>query len=356
MKIGLVGLPNSGKTAIFNALTRSAAEVTAYATAKTEPNIAVVEVGDERVSKLSDMYKPRKTVYATIDVVDFVGFKEGASKDQSLSAEVMRLVRNMDALAIVARNFNDAMGAAPNPRGDVQTLTEEFLLADLIIAEGRLERIEAGYKRGQKNAALQAEEKLLRRIAEQLNTMRPVRELDFTDEESKTIRGFQFLTLKPTIVIVNSSEELFKKNAPLLETIGSQFPTVEFAGTFEMELSQLESKEDADAFMQDMGITESARDRLTQIAYAAMGYISFFTVGEDEVRAWQLRRDGTAVDAAGAIHSDLARGFIRAECFHYDDLLRLGTEKAIKEKGLLRLEGKEYVVKDGDILNIRYNV
>jgi GTP-binding protein YchF len=356
MKIGLVGLPNSGKTAVFNALTRSHADVTAYATAKAEPNIAVVDVGDERVSRLSELYKPRKTAYATIDIVDFIGLTQGASKDQTMSAEVLRLLRTMDALAVVVRNFDDPAGETPAPETDMEMLAEEFLLSDLIIAEGRLERIEAGYKRGQKSPALAAEEKALRRAADQLNAMQPLRELDFSPEEQKILRGFQFLTLKPAIAILNSSEEAFGRSEATLEAIGRRFPAIEFAGAFEMELAQLDSAEDAEAFMRDMGITESARDRLTQIAYLAMGYISFFTVGEDEVRAWQIRRDSTAVEAAGAIHTDLARGFIRAECFHYDDLIACGSEKAIKERGLLRLEGKDYIVKDGDILSIRYNV
>jgi GTP-binding protein YchF len=273
-----------------------------------------------------------------------------------MAGEVLRLVRNVDALAMVVRNFADDMSGEPDPAEDLRMLGEEFLLADLIIAEKRLEKIEAGYKRGIKNPQIQAEEKVLRRISEQLNEMKPIREMEISDEERRIIRGFQFLTLKPIVVILNSSEETFGNSTGVVESISTQAPVVEFAGTFEMELAQLDSEEEARAFMEDMGITESARDRLTQVAYDVLGYISFFTVGEDEVRAWQICRGDTAVDAAGAIHSDLARGFIRAECFTYDDLTAGGSEKAVKEKGLLRLEGKDYVVKDGDVLSIRYNV
>lgn len=356
MKIGLVGLPNSGKTTIFNALTRSSVEVTAYATARVEPNVAVVEVGDERVRKLSGMYKPKKTTFAAIDIVDFVGLKEGASKDEAMAGEVLRLVRNVDALAVVLRNFTDDLHGAPAPSEDLRTLEEEFLLADLIIVEKRLEKIEAGYKRGIKNPQIQSEERVLRRIAGQLNDMQPVRALELSAEEMRLIKGFQFLTFKPMVVILNSGESNFGAPRPAAEELERSHRVVEFAGTFEMELAQLDSEEEARAFMEDMGITESARDRLTQVAYDALGYISFFTVGEDEVRAWQIRRGSTAVDAAAAIHSDLARGFIRAECFPYEDLVKHGSERAVKEKGLLRLEGKEYVVRDGDVLSIRYNV
>jgi hypothetical protein len=356
MKIGLVGLPNSGKTTIFNALTRSSAEVTAYATAKVEPNVAVVEVGDERVHRLSAMYSPAKTTLATIDIVDFVGLKEGASKDEAMAGEVLRLVRNVDALAVVLRNFADDLHGDPAPRQDLRALEDEFLLSDLIIVEKRIEKIEAGYKRGIKNPQIQSEEKVLRRIATQLDDMKPVREMELSAEELRLIKGFQLLTLKPMVVILNSGESRFGHAEAIIEEFGAGRQAVEFAGTFEMELSHLDSEEEAKAFMDDMGISVSARDRLTRVAYDALGYISFFTVGEDEVRAWQIRRGSTAVDAAAAIHSDLARGFIRAECFTYEDLVSLGSEKAVKEKGLMRLEGKDYVVRDGDVLSIRYNV
>jgi hypothetical protein len=356
MKIGLVGLPNSGKTTIFNALTKSQAAVTAYAGTKVEPNVAIVPVGDERVSRLSAMYKPKKTIYASIEVVDFVGLKEGSSKDEAMAAELVRLIKNVDALAMVVRNFSDDAGAAPNPLRDLKILTDEFVLADLIVVEKRLERIRASQKKGIRTALEQLEEKVLERVAVELNAERPLRDLELSPEEEKAIRGFGFLTRKPAFVIVNSQESNFGKNAELIDEFQKLFPTVEFAGSFEMELAQLDNEDDARAFMQDMGITESARDRLTRIAYATLGYISFFTVGDDEVRAWNVKRGAPAVDAAGTIHTDLARGFIRAECMSYADLAELGSEKAVKEKGRLRLEGRDYVVKDGDILTIRYNV
>jgi hypothetical protein len=355
MKIGLFGLPNSGKTTVFNALTKSEAPVTAYAGTKVEPNIAVVDVGDERVKRLSAMYKPRKTVFATIEVVDFVGLRSGSAREEPVAGETVQLARTMDALALVVRNFPDETGAAPRPVEDLRALEEELLLGDLVVVEKRLERIRDSRKKGVPTAGQQAEERALEKIAAQLNQEKPVRELEFSVEEMRAIRGFGFLTQKPVIVVINSHETTFGKNAELIEQLSPGRRVVEFAGSFEMELSRL-GDEEAEVFMQDMGIQESARERLTRAAYLALGYISFFTVGEDEVRAWNIRAGDNAVEAAGVIHSDLARGFIRAECFGCEDVFELGSEKAVKEKGRLRLEGKDYVVRDGDILNIRYNV
>jgi ribosome-binding ATPase YchF (GTP1/OBG family) len=180
--------------------------------------------------------------------------------------------------------------------------------------------------------------------------------MDLTAEERKSISGFQFLSEKPLLCVVNSDEENYGASGDVVDTLAKRFPTVEFAGDFEMQLAQLDDEEEASAFMEDLGIEESARSRLTRLAYEVLGLISFFTVGKDEVRAWTIRRGETAVEAAGTIHSDLARGFIRAECFHVDDLLNLGSEKAVRENGKLRLEGKTYEVRDGDVLNIRFSV
>ncbi|RJR30172.1 MAG: redox-regulated ATPase YchF [Desulfobacteraceae bacterium] len=354
MKIGLIGLQGSGKTTVFNALTKSEAS-TAHAGGKSEPNVAVVKVMDERVDRLVEIYQPKKTVYATVEFVDFGGMGIGSSKEGASAAASMATMRNMDALALVARNFQDPMGEDPAPLEDVRIVGDELLISDLIVAENRLERIEKGYSRGQRTDALVKEEKLLRSIIAHLNRNLPIRELELTGQEEKVIRGFQFLTNKPLMIIINSSEDLFNKSGSLIAEMPKDCRVIEFAGKFEMELSRLDQDEAA-LFMEDMGITESAYSRLTRLAYETLGYISFFTVGPDEVRAWNIQRGDTALDAAGTIHTDLARGFIRAECFTYDDLIQHGSEKHVREKGLFRLEGKEYQVKDGDILNIRFNV
>jgi GTP-binding protein YchF len=354
MKLGLFGLPKSGKTTLFNALTKSEAPVSAF-NAKAEPNIAIVKVADERIDKLSSMYNPKKTTHATIEIVDVVGITEDSIKQEAFSGELMRLIRNTDALAIVVRGFPSDLMGEPKPLEDLKTIEEELLLSDLIIVEKRLEKIRAGYLRGQKNDTLLSEEKVLQRALDQLNDSLPIRELSFSLEEEGLIRGFQFLTKKPLIVILNTDEDSYGKNGTVLSDMQKGNTAVEFAGNFEMELSRLDEQEAA-IFMEDLGIKESARARLTKMAYDALGYISFFTVGADEVRAWNVKQGASAVEAAGAIHSDLARGFIAAECFSYQDLVELGSEKAIKEKGRFHLEGKEYKVQDGDCLSIRFNV
>jgi ribosome-binding ATPase len=356
MKIGLIGLTNSGKTTIFNALTKLQAEVTAYASTKAEPNLAVVNVGDARVDKLVDIYKPKKTVYATVEMMDFVGLSAGAAKDGAFSGNALQTMKNADALALVVRNFHDDLMGDATPLEDAKKIAEELLLADLILAETRIERIEKGARTNAKTVTSHIEEAALRKIVSQLNEMKPLRDMDLTPDEVKAVRGFQFLTHKPLMLVLNSDDAHFGKNAALLQSLNSIAGAMEFAGNFEMELSRLDNQDEIKMFMDDMGITESAHDRLTQMAYEALGYISFFTVGPDEVRAWNIHRGDKALDAAGTIHTDLARGFIRAECFHYDDLIELGSEKALKDHGRMRLEGKEYAVKDGDILNIRFNV
>ena len=358
MKIGLIGLPKSGKTTIFNALTRSDAEVADYSSGRVEPNIAVVDVEDPRVDELSEMYQPKRTIYATIDFMDFVGVDRSEGKEL-FSGTAMNLVKSADALAVVARNFaNDVLDSTmgpPDPVRDAHAVNGELMLSDLVLVETRLERIAADHQRGKKTPQSQAEQKVLEHLQESLSQDIPVRDVELNEDQRRAISGFQFLSQKSVLVIVNSGEDNYGSSGEVLETIESDFRAIEFAGNFEMELSRLESDE-ADAFMEDMGITESARSRLTRLAYDSLGLISFFTVGPDEVRAWTIRRGKTAVDAAGTIHSDLARGFIRAECFSYDDLMAAGSEKGVKEAGKFRLEGKEYAVKDGDILNIRFSV
>jgi hypothetical protein len=378
MNIGIIGLPKAGKTTIFNALTGQNAEVAEYATGKVEPNVAIVDVGDPRVEELSRRYQPKKTTHATIEFIDFVGGggsghsggghggagdgghrRDAAESSSIFSGEGITLIRNADALLLVLRNFStpalDEVYGSPDPARDLESVEGELILADQVIAERRLERIEADHDRGKKTPASQAEEKVMRRVVEQLDAGGMVRNLELTSEEERIISGFRFLTAKSMLVVVNSSEDTYGRNGDMLEELGTRHPAIEFAGSLEMELAGMDPEEAA-AFLEDMGISESARDRLTHFAYRMLGYISFFTVGEDEVRAWTIRDGQNAQEAAGTIHSDLAKGFIRAECFTYDDLVTAGSEAALKQKGLLRLEGKDYRVKDGDILNIRFNV
>jgi len=355
MEIGLIGLPNSGKTTVFNAITRADVEVTAYANPKAEPHVAIVEVDDPRVDKLAEIYDPKKIVYATVTFIDFVGVaRDDAGSGEIFSPATMGQVKNVDALAYVVRNFTDPAEGDPDPARDAGKLDEELLLADLILSERRLERIAESEKKGIATHEIKLEGKALERIHAQLEAGRPIRELELTRDEEAAIRGFRFLTQKPALVIVNSDESRFGDSAAVLAAIGEHHPVIEFAGSFEMELGQLDDEE-ALAFREDMGIEAAARARLTRLAHEAVGYISFFTAGPKEVHAWNVHRGDNAVDAAGAIHTDLARGFIRAERFTFDEIVEHGSEKALKDKGLIRLEGKDYEVRDGDVLFIRHS-
>jgi len=291
MRIGLIGLPNSGKTTIFNALTKQEAPVTAYTNAKAEPNLAVVEVADDRISRLSEMYRPKKTISATIEFIDFVGVTKGSAKDGLFSGPGMELIKNADALALVARNFSNEPEPSPTPINDIEKIIDELLISDLIIAENRLERIEHAYMRGKKTNALQIEEKVLRRIVNHVSENRAISDLELDREQEKIVRGFQFFTYKPMMVILNSDEYDFGKNSDLLSEIEKKHRVIEFAGEFEMELSGLNDPEEENLFMADMGIKESARDRLTRLAYGLVGYISFLP--------WALMRCGPGTFTRG---------------------------------------------------------
>jgi ribosome-binding ATPase len=359
MKIGIIGLQNSGKTTIFNALTGLNAEVAAYSSQKLEPNIGVVEVPDERINWLSAHYEPKKTIYTHMEFTDFAGLTAGSKNSEAFSAESLGLIKTSEALALVIRNFNDEIicqsQGDPDPQAEIDQIVEDMIISDLLIVEKRLERIVKDKKRGVNLAELQVEENIFTRINEQLNNSKPVRDMEVSAEEEKAIRGFRLLTEKPIMIILNSDENNFGNNEALITEIEKNYSVIELAGNFEMELSKLDSDE-AEMFMEDMNISESAVNRLIRFSYNMLGLISFFTVGKDEVRAWTIVSGDNAVQAAGKIHSDLARGFIRAECFHYDKLKELGSEKALREKGMFRLEGKNYLVQDGDIVNIRFSV
>ena len=258
MKIALLGLPNAGKTTIFNTLTRSEAEVTSYSNAKAEPNLAVVEVGDERVTRLAEMYHPKKTTYATIDLMDFSGFTEGSARKGLFPPELMQLVRNAHALAVVLRNFEDDPGGSPDPVRDFHQIHEELLLSDLMIAEPRLERIRHGFKRGIKSKNHRAGREGHGEDRELAQRKRSGPELELSPDDEKAVRGYQFLARKPLLVILNSDESGFGKNEGVIAELEKSGRVIEFAGHFEMELSRMEDDESA-LFMEDMGIRESAR-------------------------------------------------------------------------------------------------
>ncbi len=318
-----------------------------------EINRGIVQVEDLRVTELSRMYLPKKTVFASINFSDFAAAGSGA---QMFSSEALQILKNCDALALVVRNFTDDILGDPSPVPEAEEMISELLLSDQILAEKRLERIDADMKRGKRSRELSAELAVMGKIHQHLDAGEPLRTLELLPDEEKIIAGVQFLTSKPLFAVLNSGEDSYRKSSSIVEELTNLCPVVEFCGAFEMELSEIDDDQDRREFMDDMGITESARQRLTTFAYRTLGYISFFTVGDDEVRAWTIRDGSSALDAAAAIHTDLARGFIRAEVFTYDDLMRFGSEKDVKTAGKFRLEGRQYTVQDGDILNIRFSV
>ncbi len=358
MKIGLIGLPKTGKTTIFNALTGSNHPTDKYVPGSSEAAIGIVQVLDPRITRLSEIYKPKKTIYANIEYHDFPGIF--SSEVENPENALFSSIRTMEGYAVVLRGFEDSeldeLYGNKDALAQFNRIEEEMILADMIVAEKRLERIELSYKRGVKTAAIQNEERVLRAVLEHLQENKALRILELNADDEKVLRGFQFFSQKPVLILLNVSEESYaSREAAIQQFKAKGYLCDAIAGRFEEELSGLDSDE-AQLFMEDMGISQSARDTLTHLCYLMMGYISFFTVGEDEVRAWTITSGDNAVTAAGKIHSDLARGFIRAECFKYDDIIQHGSEKILKEKGLFRLEGKEYIVKDGDIISIRFNV
>lgn len=352
MKLGIIGFPQSGKTTIFNALTRGNAPTTASA-GRIEVHTAVVDVPDPRVDALSAMFKPRKTIYAKVTYADIAGLEGGAAKS-GIAGPLLNQLTQMDGLIHVVRCFPDENVPHPfgsvDPQRDVDSMNAELLLNDLIAVERKLERLTEERKKGGTDKVLnERQTALFTRLHEVLAAEKPLRGVDISAEEEKFLSGFGLLTRKPLLVLLNLGEG---QPAPEVRT---EAPLVALQGKLEMELAQL-PPEDAAVFMQEYGISELSLNRMIKLSYDLLDQQSFFTVGEDEVRAWTVRRGATALEAAGAIHTDLQKGFVRAEVVACADLLELGGMAEAKAKAKLRLEGKEYLVKDGDIVHIRFSV
>ena len=366
MKLGIIGLPSSGKTTIFNALTLGNAPTGQSMGGRFDVLTAVVDVRDPRVDVLSRMFNPEKTTYARITYSDVAGLQkqesEGHGAGSGLSAQLLNHLSGLEGFVHVVRAFENA--SVPHPDGsvdparDLAALDTEFLISDLGTVERRIEKLQEGLKKGasKDKAAAQAELTLFEQMNATLSDNRPLRVLDLTDEQLKGLRGYGLLTLKPKIVLINLGDDqadpglAYDQPGTILATI---------RGRLEMELAQLSAAGDEETlamFMEEYGVTELSLDRVIHLSYDLMGLQSFFTVGEDEVRAWEVKRGATAVDAAGTIHTDLAKGFIRAEVVHYDDLTGLGGMAGARNAGKLRQEGKTYHVIDGDVLNIKFNL
>ena len=357
MKIGLIGLPKSGKTTLFNLLTGSSVATARYDTGRAELHTGVARVPDPRVEVLHGLFNPKKTTHATFEVVDLAGI----AKVERAGLETKEF-RNADALLHVVRAFADEALGAPEPRRDIEALETELLLADLEVVERRLERLEASIKKQRKDAELK-ERELLVRIKAALEAERPLRAETLTPDEDKLLRGFTFLSAKPIFHIVNLDETSIAAGDRVVETFGLADVALRprtrvgwVSAVIETEIARLEGDEQQ-AFLADLGLAEPAIRRVLRECYALLGLVSFFTVGEDEVRAWPIPQGTRAQDAAGVVHSDIARGFIRAEVNGYDELVAVaGSFADLRARGQLRLEGKDYVVRDGEICHFRFNV
>jgi GTP-binding protein YchF len=364
----IIGLPASGKTTIFNALTRSQAATGTYSASPDEPNLATVKVPDARLDRLTEMFQPQKRVPADVQYLDVAGVAKGIA-EKGMSGTLLGHLSQADALVLVVRAFDDPdvphVEESVDPLRDIETLAMELLFSDLAAVEKRLQRIQNQKQKvvGREREAMEREKALMERLQKALEAEIPIREVlpEIDPDDAKTLRGFGLLTAKPLLILLNLGEDqLGDAGYELLQNVESRFSrpgvTVEaMPGQIEMEIGQLEPG-DAAEFMRDLGISESGLDRVIRRSFALLGLMPFFTVGPDECRAWTIRQGETAVAAAGEIHSDIQRGFIRAEVVSYDDLIAAGGQPEARKLGKLRREGKDYVVNDGDVINFLFNV
>ncbi len=356
MRLGIIGLPQTGKTTLFNALTRGS-QPTGAASGKMEMHTAVVDVPDQRVGVLSEMFKPKKTIYAKVTYVDIAGLDGSAGKG-GISGTLLNQLTQMDGLIHVVRAFEDDnvphVNETVNPVRDIGAMDSELVLNDLIVAERKLEHLAEEKKKGagRDKALIEREIVLFTRLHQALSDEIPLRDIEISSEEDKLLSGFGFLSRKPMLIVLNLAEG---QAVPAVSYSHKNSQVVALQGKLEMDIAQL-SEEEAKLFLAEYGIEEPSLNRMIRYSYDLLGLESFFTVGPDEVRAWTVRRGATAPEAAGEIHTDLQKGFIRAEVIAYTDLMATGGMTEAKAKGKYRLEGKEYIVKDGDILNIRFNL
>ena len=363
MKIGIVGLPNVGKSTMFNSITNAGAECANYPFCTIEPNVGVVPVPDERLDVLTKMYNPQKTTHAVIEFVDIAGLVKGASKGEGLGNKFLSHIREVDSIVEVVRCFEDPnvvhVDGSINPTRDIETINLELIFADIETIDKRLDRARKQLKADKK---AQLEIDILEKIKTTLETGKSARTVDLNDEEKELIKDVYLLTSKPILYIANVSEEQLSDsdNDKYVNEVREYAKTenasvIPLCVKIEEELSSLDS-EDKKEMLEALGPAESGLNKVIKASYNLLGLMSFLTAGEPEVRAWTIKKGTKAPEAAGKIHSDIQRGFIKAEVVSYDDLVREGSMNAVREKGLLRMEGKEYVMQDGDIVLFRFNV